>query len=425
MADQQEAPAVPTAAPTAPTVAVETPHVAVHPLAANPVATRPEAAHPEAAPSSASPAEPALLSETSNIATHPPVVDTAPFDPTAQASTSNPDESENTSHPGSTIEVDDFAGDSALGEDEDARSTLSASITSSIMAFREENGRRYHSYKDGAYFFPNDETENDRLDMQHAVFLKSTGGRLSLAPISEDVQNVIDIGTGTGIWAIDFADEYPSARVIGTDLSPIQPAWVPPNLSFLIDDCADEWIYDVKFDLIHARMMCGSLTTAGWSTFFQEAYKNLQPGGWLELQDINMPFRGDDDSFRPEHALWKWSDTLLEAGAKLDRPVNVASQCKKWMEEAGFVDVREDVHKWPQNQWAKDPRLKEIGLWTMTNFLQGIHGLSMAPFTRGLGMSKEEVEVFLADVRKDIRNVNIRAYWTIYFVYGRKPENAV
>lgn len=33
---------------------------------------------------------------------------------------------------------------------------------------------------------------------------------------------VIDIGTGTGIWAIDFADEHPESEVIGTDLSPIQ-----------------------------------------------------------------------------------------------------------------------------------------------------------------------------------------------------------
>lgn len=28
----------------------------------------------------------------------------------------------------------------------------------------------------------------------------------------------------------DFADEHPGAEVIGTDISPIQPKWVPPNL---------------------------------------------------------------------------------------------------------------------------------------------------------------------------------------------------
>jgi methylase of polypeptide subunit release factors len=66
-------------------------------------------------------------------------------------------------------------------------------------------------------------------------------GKLHLAPIGPDIANALDIGTGTGIWAIEFgiyctsayfyrqllifsADAYPSAKVIGTDLSPIGPA---------------------------------------------------------------------------------------------------------------------------------------------------------------------------------------------------------
>jgi hypothetical protein len=31
------------------------------------------------------------------------------------------------------------------------------SVTSSIYDYREENGRTYHRYKDGAYLLPNDE----------------------------------------------------------------------------------------------------------------------------------------------------------------------------------------------------------------------------------------------------------------------------
>lgn len=48
--------------------------------------------------------------------------------------------------------------------------------------------------------------------------------KLHLAPLDKKIQKFLDIGTGTGIWAIDFADEYPSATVIGTDISPIQPS---------------------------------------------------------------------------------------------------------------------------------------------------------------------------------------------------------
>jgi SAM-dependent methyltransferase len=62
-------------------------------------------------------------------------------------------------------------------------------------------------------------------------------GELFRAPISNAPGRVLDVGTGTGIWAMDFADEYPNAEVIGIDLSPIQPSWVPTNCKFLVVSC--------------------------------------------------------------------------------------------------------------------------------------------------------------------------------------------
>jgi len=50
-------------------------------------------------------------------------------------------------------------------------------------------------------------------------------------------QNVLDIATGTGIWATEFAEEHPETSVVGTDLSTIQPSFIPPNCQFLIEDC--------------------------------------------------------------------------------------------------------------------------------------------------------------------------------------------
>lgn len=46
--------------------------------------------------------------------------------------------------------------------------------------------------------------------------------KLFFAPLHQP-RRVLDVGTGTGIWAIDFADEYPECQVIGIDLSPGQP----------------------------------------------------------------------------------------------------------------------------------------------------------------------------------------------------------
>ena len=75
-------------------------------------------------------------------------------------------------------------------------------------------------------------------------------GDLHLAPLSTGIQHVLDLATGTGIWAIEFATKYPSASVVGTDLSPIQPLYVPPNCSFEVDDSDDPWIFSQKFDYV-------------------------------------------------------------------------------------------------------------------------------------------------------------------------------
>jgi ubiquinone/menaquinone biosynthesis C-methylase UbiE len=60
---------------------------------------------------------------------------------------------------------------------------------------------------------PNDEDESDRLDMMHEMILTLLKGELFLAPIGPAPQRVIDIGTGTGIWAIEFGKSFESAAI--------------------------------------------------------------------------------------------------------------------------------------------------------------------------------------------------------------------
>jgi hypothetical protein len=145
-------------------------------------------------------------------------------------------------------------------EDEDYDSTgydsSTASLTSSIQEYVFENGRRYHAYYGtDKYLQPTDEAEQDRLDLHHEIQRLVWEDKLHQSPLSEP-HRILDIGTGTGIWAIgmlsssfnrkptrdsnsllivDMADTYPMAEVIGTDLSPIQPTWVPANWYLLLE----------------------------------------------------------------------------------------------------------------------------------------------------------------------------------------------
>lgn len=121
--------------------------------------------------------------------------------------------------------------------------------------------------------------------------------------------------------------------------------------------------------------------------------------------------RCDDDSWPADSALRKWNEYLLEAGAKLRRPLDICQHYKKLLTDAGFDSVKEDIYKWPSNQWPKEAKFKELGAWNLVNIDSGIEGMTMALFTRGLGWTPEEVQIFLVDVRMDLRNRRLHTYW--------------
>ena len=237
---------------------------------------------------------------------------------------------------------DDNDVDSAYGSV--AGSTNTASLASSIYNYKYENGRRYHAYREGEYVLPNDDVEQERLDLQHHVWRLLIGGSLYTAPISEP-SRILDLGTGTGIWAIDMADEFPAAEVQGVDLSPIQPNWVPPNCTFHVDDYDGNWTYTAHeaFDFIHGRALSG--TSADWPKFYRQIYTHLKPDGWVEMQEYDAWIFSDDDSC--DRALWtmEWVRRLDHASQSFNKQINVAQYQKQWMIDAGFVDVKEEVRR--------------------------------------------------------------------------------
>lgn len=135
-----------------------------------------------------------------------------------------------TSESGSRIAADS-GNDLDVWSNSDADSSYgdlaseTASLTSSIMAGHYENGRRYHAYQaSGEYILPDDEQEQDRLDIKYASIQLVFSDETTFAPV-ENPQQILDIGTGTGIWAIDAGEQFPSATITAIDLSPIQPTW--------------------------------------------------------------------------------------------------------------------------------------------------------------------------------------------------------
>ncbi|KAF2671272.1 TAM domain methyltransferase [Microthyrium microscopicum] len=327
-----------------------------------------------------------------------------------------------TDRPASPLESDSTP---SLGDDN--RSTHSSSgskrtqsITSSVYDYQFKDGRRYHAYEPGLYMLPNDDTEQDRLDLQHHIFRLSIDGPLHIAPIPKDYAgHVLDIGTGTGIWAMEFADDHPASTVLGVDLSPIQPDFVPANCSFRVDNIESDWIADEKFDFIHSRAMVGGIKS--WPNLFSQAHAHLKPGGIIEVQDVYFPTVCNDPSQTSTSVFVAYNNLLLEATKRVGLDFQATTKWKTQLEAAGFVDVHTRWVNWPVGPWAKHKKNKIIGKFTYADFTGGLT-MTRPFFQNVLGKSKEDVDELFEKVKVELEEQKIHLFQKVCFCWARKPR---
>jgi len=337
------------------------------------------------------------------------------------ADTSNPTQPGNNNND-NPIEATDMppSEDEFLATGWDATaSNASTSVTSSIYRHCYENGRRYHAYRHGRYPIPNDDQEQNREDMKHAMMLELTDGRLFFSPIDKNPQKIIDIGTGTGVWAVEMGDVFPGAEILGLDLSPIQPKWTPPNVRFIIDDVEDEWASGDGWDLAHFRTM--ALVLRDLQRAVDQTFRHLKKGGWIEFQESHgMPFC-DDGTMQPgDDVLQQFYLLCVDALKRFGMDLNVANRVGDYLTAAGFVNVTCVQKKIPVGVWAKDPTQRLIGLYVRETAIDAIPSLSKA--FANLGMSEAEREVWAAKVRETLNDTSIHRYYYYYFWYAQKPE---
>ncbi|KAF2969657.1 hypothetical protein GQX73_g3949 [Xylaria multiplex] len=330
--------------------------------------------------------------------------------------------------------------DSAYGDD-NASST--ASLSASILEYRTVHGRTYHSERGNAQSWnPNDAQHDESMDILHHVSTLMQDGKITMAHIDDSVQKVLDVGCGTGMYmgnvsnlrnaliyggkapiiCSDFADQYPHTEVIGVDISPSQPQWIPPNLKFEIDDITLPWTYEPNsFDYIHMRWLIGAIPN--WYTLFREVFQTLRPGGIFESKESSAVIQSDDGTVPYGSALDQWGRVFSEAGKKFGRtfrPVEEDIQVKA-MQAAGFVDIKVYNMKTTLGSWAADPKQKEIGQYARLALEQDVEGFIMYMWTTVLGWTREEITVYAAHLRRELRSPNFHAYYPQRVVVGRKP----
>lgn len=303
----------------------------------------------------------------------------------------------------------DFEIDDETWAQESTSTSYVSSIASEISRGILENERLYPQYGKHSYGMPIDEAEMDRMDLQHRKYELVIGDRHFLAPIGDCPQRILDLATGTGIWALDVADMFPSAEVLGVDIAPIQPKWVAPNCSFEIDDIEDTWTYRTdNFDFIHLRDPL--YMVRDWPKLMRQMYEHTKPGGWVELASVYPRVMCDDGSM-PDDSMFKFiCDKFIEASYGMGAPLDSCLRFAEYLRTAGFVDVAEHVFKMPSSPWPKNERLKKIGALEMTNVVEGASAFGLRVFSHAYGWTREETELAMVGFRRDVKNRKYHQY---------------
>ncbi|KAK5137530.1 hypothetical protein LTR08_008510 [Meristemomyces frigidus] len=148
------------------------------------------------------------------------------------------------------------------------------------------------------YVLTRDAAASARLNLSHYIWLASFGfnlhPRIEDAIEGKDRLKIADVGTGTGIWLLDMANELPrSAQLDGIDISFTQcppRAWLPKNVNLRQVDVFSEIPDDLveKYHVIHIRHFVCVVGGDDPRPLLQNLLRMLKPGGWLQWDEWDV-----------------------------------------------------------------------------------------------------------------------------------------
>ena len=273
-------------------------------------------------------------------------------------------------------------------------------------------GRQY--LVEEPYFLAKDDQEINRLDFQHFLFRFALKGNYA-APINAPT-NILDVGTGTGRWAMELAALFPRANVIGLDVVP-PPADDSLSLGNGLDRRPDNYVYvqgnvleglpfpDATFDFVHQRLLVAAIPEARWPSVVAELLRVTKPGGWVELLEAIPAYGGP--------AMNVLHDWLVGVG--MPRGVNIMAtpQIGGFLRAAGAQGVVERELPMALGTWGG-----HAGSMMETNYYalhENIRGRLLSDGTTTAG----NFEATMQAARREIAQG--RHIWPYFLAYGQRP----
>lgn len=277
-----------------------------------------------------------------------------------------------------------------------------------------QGGRRH---VDATYPLPKDMGEVSRLDFQHFVLRNGFHGNY-LAPTHNPLA-ILDVGCGTGRWAMEMAQLFPDANVIGLDIVPpaIDEAAIlgngldrrPSNYSFVQGNVLEGLPFaERSFDFVHQRLLVTAVPQERWPNVVADLVRVTKPGGWVELAEPGWP----------QHAgpgldtLWNsWVELCARRGADFRAGPTIGDLLKA----AGLHHVTRRSVDFPMGAHGG-----HLGRMSATDCLATGEALRGPTIAAGV-LSTEEYDRLMALTRAEVSQPNGIAVLPFYLACGQRP----
>lgn len=278
--------------------------------------------------------------------------------------------------------------------------------------FIQAGGRRYLA--DAPYALPKDLGETNRLNFQHFLLRQLLQSNY-LAPLTQAPQAILDVGCGTGRWAIEMAAQFPDSNIIGLDK--VVPATDtvtlgyginqrPQNFNFVAGDVLQGLAFpNASFDFVHMRLLYSAIPAVRWQFVVSELVRVTRPGGWVELVEGGLPPNGGA-GMNMLHSL------TIEGGNKVGLDMTVGSRLGAYLQNAGMVNVRSRELAVPLGSQAG--RVGKLMAMDLFEILKAGRGLSVA---RGLA-SAEDYDRALQSWQQEVEHTN--STFSFYVAVGQR-----
>ena len=278
-----------------------------------------------------------------------------------------------------------------------------------------QGGRR--RLAEAPYQLPSDMTEINRLDFQHYMLRHAMRG-IYAAPL-ERPGGILDVGCGTGRWALEMATIFPDANVVGVDITP-PPVEDPmtlagfqsraENFAFIQSNILEAPLpfADHTFDYTHMRLLFLAIPADRWPGIVRELVRVTRPGGWVELVEGGFSQNVGPISNRFNH----WMDALSRRrGVDISQGARVG----EFLREAGLPSVQARTVALPLGSWGgRVGQMMESDILAVGAAMRGViiaSGLATA----------EGFDATTAGSREELASDQYRSTFPFYVAYGQKP----